>query len=471
VWLVEHHWFLARPAIAGAWLRRARTIIGDDTEDAEYGNLLLREAEALHSSGELVAATALAEEAEALARRLGSDELEALALQTRGRLLIDAGDPGEGMRRLDEAMLLALEDRLSPYATGKVYCSLITACDAVGDMARAAEWTDATLRWSASHPLAVFPGLCRVHRAQVLGWRGAWGEAVEEAHRACAELESVNVGNAAVAWAEIGDIRRRLGDLEGAEEAFRAAEELCGRPAAGLALLRLAQGRADAASTIIDGALAGQEWNRLARARLLPAKAQIDVASARLDGALAAVEELEDIARAYGTVALRAAAATSRGRVEMARGDCGAACGALRQAAELWQELDVPYEIATARLLLGQACRRAGDVESAAVSFIAAADTFERLGAVLDARQTRALHEGEPMRLPAGLTAREVEVLRLVSAGLTNKQIAADLHLSAKTVARHLENIFAKLDVSSRAAATAFAFVNGLGDASRPETG
>jgi DNA-binding CsgD family transcriptional regulator len=155
----------------------------------------------------------------------------------------------------------------------------------------------------------------------------------------------------------------------------------------------------------------------------------------------------------------------------MARGDCAAACAALRQAVELWQELDVPHEIATARLLLGQACRQAGDAESAAVSFIAAADTFEQLGAVLDARQSRTLHEDEPTRLPAGLTAREVEVLRLVSAGLTNKQIAADLHLSAKTVARHLENIFAKLDVSSRAAATAFAFVNGLGDATRPETG
>ncbi|MCU1449229.1 MAG: response regulator receiver protein [Acidimicrobiales bacterium] len=464
VWLVEHHWFLARPSIAGAWLRRARKTIDDDTECVEYGNLLLREAEAVHSTGELDAAIERATEAAALARRVGSDELEALALNAEGRLLIDRGEAEDGMQRLDEAMLLATQDRVGPYATGKIYCSLISACDALGDLARASEWTDATLRWSDRHPLAVFPGLCRVHRAQVLGLRGAWDEAVQEAHRACTELESVNIGNAAVAWAEIGDIRRRLGDLDGAEDAFRTADELCGRPAAGLALLRLAQGRASAATTIIDDALAGEQWNRLARVRLLPAKVQIEVANGNLDAARPAVEELEDIATTYATVAAQAAAATCRGRLELAQGSCRAACDALRRAVELWQALDVPYETATARLLLGQACREGGDKEGGAFSLLAAAEGFERLGAVLDARRTRTLQEGTAATLPAGLTEREAEVLRLVTSGLTNKDIASQLHLSAKTVGRHLENIFVKLGVSSRAAATAFAVSEGLID-------
>lgn len=462
VWLFEHHCFKAQPAIGGAWLRRARRAIGEDRECVEYGNLLLREAELLHSSGALDEAAALATDAIALAQRLRSDELGALALQTAGRLGIDRGKPLEGLQQLDEAMLFAIEGRLSPYATGKIYCSMISACDQLGDLARAAEWTAATTTWAQQHPLAVFPGLCRVHRAQLLGWRGDWDEAVLEAGRACEELEKVNIGNAAAAWAEMGDIRRRLGDLDGAEDAFRRAEELCGRPPAAVALLRLAQGRVAEAHACIDQSLQAETWNRLARAKLLPARVQISIAAGDVDGAATACDELAAIAAAYTSPTLEAAAMTARGRLALAHRDGNEACRSLQAAVELWLTLDVPYEAATARLLLAQSCRQTGDEERAMAALSSAVRTFDQLGAILDAQHTRALSVAREALAPGGLTSREVEVVALVAEGMTNKGIAVALNLSVKTVARHLENIFLKLDVSNRSAATAFAIAHGL---------
>lgn len=233
VWLYEHYCFKAQRAIAGAWLRRARQALTDDPGCAEHGALLLREAEAAHNGGDLDEAEGLARRVVDLGRRLNSPDLEAQALQTLGRVLIDQGRPGEGLGHLDEAMLFAVEGRVAPYTTGKVYCSLISACEALGDLRRAAEWTEATSRWSQRHPVAVFPGLCRVHRASALQWRGEWADAEREATRACEELAGVNLPNAAAGYVEIGEIRRRLGDLDGAEEAFRRAEELCGQPQGG----------------------------------------------------------------------------------------------------------------------------------------------------------------------------------------------------------------------------------------------
>jgi ATP/maltotriose-dependent transcriptional regulator MalT len=455
VWLYEHHCFKARPAIAGAWLRRGRQALADDPDCAEHGALLLREAEVAHGGGDLERAAVLARAVAELGRSLRSPDVEAEALQTLGRVLIDQGRAGEGLAHLDEAMLFAVEGRLGPYSTGKIYCSLISACEELGDLRRSAEWTDATSRWSQRHPFAVFPGLCRVHRASALQWRGAWADAEREATLACAELAEVNLPNAAAGFVEIGEIRRRLGDLDGAEEAFRKAEELCGQPQAGLALLRLAQGKTDAAIAIIQRALEAEAWNRLARARLLAASAQIAIAAGDTAAAATAADELEAIAVSYDSPSLLASVATSRGRVQVAQGD-SAACATLRLALTRWQELDVPYEVATARMLLGLACRDADDDDAAVASFAAAKSGFEQLGATLDVRLVRDLTSRR--QLPGGLTEREAEVLRLVAAGRTNREIAAELYLSAKTVSRHLSNIFTKVGVSSRAAATAYAF-------------
>jgi DNA-binding CsgD family transcriptional regulator len=460
VWLYEHYCFKARPAIAGGWLRRARRSLENEQESEEYGALRLREAESAHGSGDLRAGADAAREVVELARRLRSLDLEAEALQTLGRVLIDDGDPAEGLATLDEAMLFAIEGRLRPYSTGKVYCSLISACEALGDIRRAAEWSEATSRWAQRHPFAVFPGLCRVHVASSLRSRGEWNRAEDEAVRACAELVTLNVSNAAAGYAEIGEIRRRIGDLEGAEDAFREAAQLSGQPQPGLALLRLAQRNVDAAVGIITRALDEITWDRLGRARLLPAKAQIAIAAGDVDGAAIALDELESIASDFASPALTAAALTTRGRVELASHN-RSACATLRRAAERWQELGVPHEVATARMLQGAACRDADDSDGAAAAFESAGALFEQLGAALDLRSLRDFTARATV-LPANLTAREVEVLQLVAAGMTNRQIAVRMFLSEKTIARHLSNIFAKTNVSTRSAATAFAFAHDL---------
>ena len=452
VWLWEHHAICARPAAASGWLRRARRALDGDTESVAFGNLLLREAEMAHGAGDLDRAGELATTALDLARRLRSNDLEAEALQTQGRILIDEGHVDDGMTHLDEAMLLAVEGRLGPFATGKVYCSLIGACEELGDFDRAAEWTDATLRWAQQHPFAIFPGICRLHRAIVLKRRGVLGVAEEEAARACEELRESHVANSAAAWAEVGDIRRRLGHLDQAESAFARSQEVSGAPCGGFALLRLAQGRIEEAMTIITGCVA-QRSNPLGRASLLPMLVQIAVGAGNLDAAHRALAELETTVASFGTASLLATGQSTRGRLMLADGDPGATA-TLQQAVESWQVLGVPYEEATARTLLGQALRTAGDETGANASFAAAAHLFDQIGARLDARE--ALGDGKPA-LPAGLTEREAEVLRLVAGGLTNNEIATELFLSPKTVSRHLSNIFTKIGVSSRASATAFA--------------
>ena len=456
VWLYEHYCFKARPAIAGAWLRRARQALEHDQDCPEYGALRLREAEVAHGAGDLGAGEEAAGEVVLLGRRLRTPDLEAEALQTLGRVLIDQGRWAEGLSALDDAMLFAIEGRLRPYSTGKVYCSLISACEALGELGRAAEWSEATTRWAQRHPLAVFPGLCRVHLASSLRSRGRWDEAEQQARQACAELATLNVASAAAGHAEIGEIRRRIGDLTGAEEAFRKAEELSGQPQPGLAVLRLAQGNPDAAVAIISRALDDITWNRLGRAQLLPARAQIAIAADDLPGAIAALEELESIATDFASPALIAAAASTRGRVQLASGDRGAVA-TLRQAADRWHELGAPHEVATARMLQGAALRDEGDLDAAATAFESAGTLFSQLGAKPDLLSLGNFTNCAP-DLPAGLTTRECEVLRLVATGKTNKQIAVELFLSEKTVARHLSNIFTKIDVTSRSAATAFAY-------------
>jgi ATP/maltotriose-dependent transcriptional regulator MalT len=455
VWLYEQHCQRARGAMGSAWLQRARRALESDDGCVEQGALLLREAELAHGSGELEPARLLADRALGLGRSLGSVDLEAEALQTIGRVLIDDGAVALGFAHLDEAMLLAVEGRLGPYSTGKVYCSLIGACEDVGDLRRAAEWTEATTTWAEQHPLAIFPGICRIHHAVVLDRRGAMQRAEEELSRACEDLLESHLANAAAAFAEVGDIRRRLGELDRAEEAFARAEELGGQPCAGSALLRLAQGRVDTAERIITDCLARQFPSRLARARLLPAAAQIAVAAGHVERADASVRELEETAESFDTPMLRAMAALGRGRVLLARGELAPACASLRDAVARWQALGVPFEEATARTVLAQAHREAGDEDAAAACFAAARASFERIGAVLDPGAPEVTGQAD---LPGGLSPREVEVLRLIAAGLSNKEIAAELHLSVKTVSRHLSNIFTKIGVSSRSAATAYAF-------------
>ena len=381
VWLYEDHCLRGQPSIASGWLRRARRALDENTECAAYGALLLREAEAAHGAGELDVAMSAAEQARALGRDLRSADLEAESLQTIGRLLIDVGRPADGMAHLDEAMLLALEGRLSPYSTGKIYCSLISACEELGDLRRAAEWTDATAEWAQQYPFAIFPGICRVHRAVVLELGGALVDAEREALLACAELSGSHIPNAAAAHAEVGDIRRRLGDLEGAQAAFDVAEKLSGRTCVGGALLRLAQGRIDEAERIIHDCLPGQPPRRPARIPVLGAAVQVGIARGDLEGASAAHAELEEIAATYDSTLFHAQAALAAGRIRLAEHDIEGACTSLRNALQHWQDLEVPYEIATTRTLLGLALRESGDEDGAIASFADADAMFTRIGA------------------------------------------------------------------------------------------
>jgi ATP/maltotriose-dependent transcriptional regulator MalT len=462
VWLYERHSMRCRPSIGTAWLQRARRALADDERCVEHGALILREAELAHGAGRLDDAMAVAQRALALGRDLGSRDVEAEALQAMGRILIERGQVHEGLAHLDEAMLLAVEGRLGPYSTGKVYCSLIGACEDVGDLRRAAEWTEATTTWSARHPFALFPGVCRLHHAAVLDRRGAMAAAERELSRACEELLGSHLANAVAAYREVGDIRRRLGDLDGAEAAFARAEELSGGACWGTALLRLAQGQVDQASTILSGCLEGQA-NPLSRARVLPAVVQVGIAAGDLDAARRAADELEATAAAFENPHLVAAAATARGRLRLAEQDGPGALASLRAALAAWTELEVPYEAATARTLLAQAQRESGDEAAARTSFEQARAEFDRLGAALEAGSAGGPgSSGRDGPSAAGLTGRELEVLALIAGGSSNKDIAAALGLSVKTVSRHVENIFTKAGVSSRAAATAFAFEHGL---------
>ena len=455
--LYDYYCFKGRHAVANGWLQRAKRSLGGQPDVPEHAVLLEREAEVANGSGALELALEKAGQALEIGRRLRNPDIEAEALQCRARILISLGKTVEGFGLFDEAMLLAAEGRLGAFVLGKVYCSLISACDELGELQRAAEWTEVGSQWSHDQSSPFFPGLCRVHRAELLRLRGNWVAAEAEARRACAELESLHVVNAGAALYEIGEIRRRMGDLDGAEEEFRRADALGFEPQPGLALLRLAQGKVDAAFRSITTVLVEATWDRLGRAKLLPACVEIAVAAGALDDAFAAADELAVIADAYPTPWLVAVTTQARGRVELAAGDGDAACGFLRRALEQMQRLELPYEAAETRLLLGAAYRAVGDDAAAAVSFDTGVELLARLGADTTRARARARRAGTAPS-PNGLTGREAEVLRLVASGRTNKQLAAELGLSEKTVERHLSNIFTKIGVSTRAAATAFAF-------------
>lgn len=446
-------------AIATGWLRRAARLLEDEPEGVEHGHLRLAEARVARAQRDLDAELVHAREAISLGQRFGDADLVALGRYVEGRLLVKQGHVEDGMAILDEAMLAAVQGELGPMATGQVYCNVIAACQELGDLRRAGEWTEALRSWCETQPASVFPGLCRVHRAEVMHLRGAWSEAESEARQACGDLLEAMPSFAAEAFYEVGEVRRRLGDLAEAEAAFRRASELGREPQPALALVRLAQGRLDAAAAAIRGALA-EEPNRLGRAKLLPAQVEIAIACGDLDIAETAADELDGIATEYGSAALAAAAASAKGAVELSGDDAEAALRSLRRAWQLWQSVDCPFEAAEARRMLGLACRKVGDEDGAELAIGAAQAVFERLGARLEAARTADILGARPQ--PSGLTERELEVLQLVAAGKSNREIAEELYLSVKTVARHVANIFSKLDVSSRTAATAFAYKHGL---------
>lgn len=452
----------AEPALFAGWTARAEELATALDEDGpEPGWVaLLRMFRAL-DAGSFPDAAAAAEQVCTVGRRHHDADLLAIGMCSRGRLALYAGQVAEGLALLDDAMVRVVTGELSPVIAGHVYCTAIEGCQEISDFTRVAEWTVALERWCTEQPgLLAFTGQCAVHRGQLLRIRGDWAAALTELDRAAARYRQIGSPDAAgLAAYEAGDIHRLRGDRAEADTAYQVAADHGYDPQPGLALLWLAQGRADAARRALDRLLA-ESGGPVQRLRLLPAHVEVLVAAGDVERARHAATELGELTSLFGSVSLAATSASVSGAVELGAGDALGALPYLHRAQQLWTRAGSPYERARAQLLTGRALMSVGDAESARRELEAARTAFRRLGARPAAAEAARLLA--PPALPDGLTPREVEVLRLVAAGHSNAQVAAALVLSEKTVARHLSNIFVKLDVGSRTAATAYAFAHGL---------
>jgi DNA-binding CsgD family transcriptional regulator len=463
-WLCMRLFSLGEAGQASGWLARAQRLVErEGRECAEQGYLLLPVIQRSLASGNFETAHAAAASAAAIGDRFGEADLVAFGRSFQGRALLRQGRIEEGLALLDEAMIAATAGELSPVVTGLVYCAVIASCHEVYALGRAREWTAALSAWCDAQPeLVTFTGSCLVHRAEILQLNGAWGEAIAEARRVADRFgQALDREAVADAYYQEADIHRLRGAVDAAEEAYRDASKAGLEPQPGLALLRVGQGRTDAAAAAMRRVV-GATTDRLQRARLLPAHVEIMLAAGDIEEARSASRELEEIAAALDMEILNAVAAHATGAVRLGDGDARGALAPLRQAFAVWQQVGAPYIAARIRVLIGLACRALGDDDGAGLAFDASRSVFDGLGAKPDVARIDALRPGARKKGADGLTRREREVLGLVAAGKTNKAIARQLSLSAKTVDRHLSNILTKLDVPSRAAATAYAYEHKL---------
>jgi ATP/maltotriose-dependent transcriptional regulator MalT len=443
------------------WLSRAQRLLEREERDCvERGYLLLPAVLQGIDAGEWEPAYAAASRAVEIGERFMEPDLTATARYLQGRILMLRGEVEKGLALADEAMISVTAGELSPILTGLIYCYVIDGCQRVYALDRAREWTAALAEWCDKQPALVFSGKCLVHRAEIMQLNGAWRDAIEEARRASDRLcQRIDREAAAEAFYQEAEIYRLRGEFAAAEEAYRSASQWGWEPQPGLALLRLAQGRVDAAAAAIRRVVDATS-GELERTRLLPAYVEITLAAGDIDAARRAACELDAVAERFDTGVLRAIAAHARGAVALAEGNAQAALGPLRFAFEGWQQVEAPYLAARVRVEIGLACRALGDEEGGELELDAARAVFERLGAAPDlARIDAVAQPASPQQVrPHGLTRRELQVLRLLAAGKTNKAIASELFVSEKTIDRHVSNIFDKLDVPSRAAATAYAY-------------
>jgi class 3 adenylate cyclase len=383
-------------SVAQGWFATAERLLEGQPESVEHGRVLLMHAfTALMAEGDLAKSIELFDGTHELGERIGDRDVQVLALAGKARALVMTGDVEKGLALHDEASVAAVCGELKPFATGMVYCMAISSCHDVGDVRRAAEWTEAANRWCDEADVSGFPGTCRLHRAEIMRIRGDWPAAERQAVEACEELSDFDRSITAGGYYEVGEIRRRLGDFAGAEEAYATANEWGRNPQPGLALLRLAEGKVDSAVAGITSALADVEAP-LYRLRALPARVEIAIAAGDLRTAREAAEELESIVDSYKIGERRAPAFDANvhvatGRIKLAEKDWDGAARCLRRARDEWQQVGAPYETALARMLLGVAIRRGGDELGATVELEGALATFERLGAKVDEGRAKEL--------------------------------------------------------------------------------
>lgn len=450
------------PSLAAGWAARADRLveeIGEDVVERGYVRFLhmFRYIDAQNFATAFEHAAAVTE----YGRRFADADLLAMGLSAEGRMTIYSGRVPEGLALFDEAMITVAAGDVSPVFAGNVYCVMIEGCQEISDLGRAAEWTAALSRWCTTQPgLVAFTGQAAVHRGQIMRLRGAFGEAVDEFESAFRRyLASPTPAAAGLASSEKGDVQRILGDFDAAQASYEVAFDYGYEPQPGLALLWLDMGRTSAALGAAQRLLA-ETSGPVARSRVLPAVVEILLACGEVDDARPAAAELEQIAVDFGCTGVQAMAAHTSGSLELEAGDASGALPYLRKASTLWRGLEAPYEVARVQLKVSRAVAALGDAVSAATELAAARRVFVELGAVPATAQVD--RTVRPADLPGGLTAREAEVLRLVASGQSNAKIAAELVLSEKTVARHLSNIFTKLEVGSRTAAAAYAFEHNL---------
>ena len=443
------------------WQARAARLLDDEPGDVpERGFLQMHEMYQQIFSGHFEEGFELAVTVAESGRRHREPDQIAVGLMCQGRMTMYTGRVPEALGLLDESMALVAAGEVSPIIGGVAYCTMIDACQEIDDFRRMTDWTRMLSQWCEQQPdLVPYTGQAAVHRAQIMRLHGAWSDALEELELAQARYEALGLGEAVGdALYERGEVLRLQGDVEGATAAYDAADALGRDPQPGLTLLWLSQGRVDAAVAVVLRLL-DEMADPVHRSRVLPAAVEVLIAGDDLDGADAAAEELEQIASGFGSAALSASASYAKGSVALARSEPAAALPHLRVAWRRWLDLGARYQAAWARARIGQAFRALGDEDSARAELVVAGRTFDELGAVpARAEVERLLGGGRP----DGLTARELEVLRLVAAGRSNPQIAAELFLSEKTVARHLSNIFGKTNVKSRTEAAAYAYQHQL---------
>ena len=449
-------------AQASGWLSRAQRLLEDDSECVEKGYLFLPVGYRLVNGGEPTEAYDAFVQAGKIGRQFADSDLVALSLQGQGRSLIRQGEITRGVALLDEAMVAVTAGEVSPLTAGGVYCSVLDACGEIFDLRRAQEWTSALERWCASQPDVVpYRGQCMVRRAEILQLHGAWEDAMAEAREACERFSRPPRPEAGGAFYRLAELHRMRGEFDAAEKAYREASRWQRIPQPGIALLRLAQGRVEAASSSIRR-VADEVRDFGHRTRVLDHYVEIVLAAKDVVAARTAADELQEISRRFDAPLVHAMSARATGAVLLAEHDAKGALAELRRSWSLWCELDAPYEAARTRVLMAGACKELDDCDTARLELELAREVFQRLAAAPDLARLEKFLLQKSSSAATVLTAREIQVLKLVASGKRNRAIATKLGISEKTVARHISNIFNKLDISSRAAATAFAYQHQL---------